>query len=138
MWMCGMKGLGFIAVIGSLLLAAPVLGRTGLPTGEGEPAVQSSPTLCAEKVDFILPPLAEVQTRDNVGQTWRVTGKISGALPVAQEDFRLALAAELADGQGHRIGSGCKIVLVEKRKTKHDAHAKGNRAGEMRVCGGVG
>jgi len=51
-----------------------------------------------------LPPLAVVESRDDSGKTWRLSGRASGSPAVARQDFKLAL-----EKQGWRLD---KVIPV--------------------------
>ena len=57
-----------------------------------------------EALNIALPPLAVVESRDDSGKTWQLSGKASGSPAVARQDFKLAL-----EKQGWRLD---KVIPV--------------------------
>jgi hypothetical protein len=69
-----------------------------------------------------LPPLALVESRDETGQTWQKTGRLSGTVPLASQDFRGCLERQgwhldksIAMGTGSQ-----RSVLYLWKKNKQD------------------
>lgn len=72
------------------------------------------PLVVAKTPRVALPPLAVVESRDDSGKTWRVTGKIAGSPSVARRDFTLALERQgwrldkvIALGRDGRVSDLC-------------------------------
>ena len=72
-----------------------------------------SPTK-VEDPAIALPPLAVVESRDESGKTWRLSGKSPGSPAVARQDFKLALEKQgwrldkvIPVGQGQRASNLC-------------------------------
>jgi hypothetical protein len=65
-----------------------------------------------------LPPLAVVESRDDSGKTWQVSGRVSGSPSVAREDFKLCL-----QNQGWRLD---KVIALGFDKQTPNASAIGS------------
>jgi len=67
-----------------------------------------------EALNIALPPLAVVESRDDSGKTWQLSGKASGSPAVARQDFKLALEKQgwrldkvIPVGQGQQASNLC-------------------------------
>jgi len=64
------------------------------------------PPVKAEEPIINLPPLAVVESRDDSGKTWQLSGKAPGNVAVVRQDFKLAL-----EQQGWRLD---KLIPLER------------------------